>query len=207
MKYKKVKVLDISPIPQCYNPPASGFYTEYDFIMDSAVGNTAKTSNITNYTCTNGDKTFEFVCDVNGVKSAQNSCLDAGGNTFYGLGYLQYAGPNGQKYNIQVTITNLYTATSYINGTNSTLTDYTVPYTGSTPGIEIFVDGDRNGSLQPGHAYGGKKDNFDGNRIVYSQTYKLGTSSGTSNDQLHFKILNPLSEQVRAIGNIYITPA
>ncbi len=206
MKYNPntIRQMDISPIPQCSYDPKAGFYVEYDFIAEQY-----NTTNITQYTCGNGDNSFFYICEVNGTPIVEPTCLTSSGTGLYGLGYLEYEGSPGITYNITVNVLNIYVSTSYdATSHDHNINNYTIQAVGSNtvgiPGIQIYIDSNRNGEVKPGQGYGGKNSDFNDSPYFLSEVWKLGKSSGTTNDNIHCKIINDNSIDIRVQGSIYI---
>ena len=148
---------------------------EFDCLVDAAGKNPTR-GFITNYTCSNGDKTFNFLCDVpNSTGSGDTvftspSCVfpTAGGETgYYGPGILVYFGNTNTSYGITVKVEHSYSATKYdSSGNNPDISDYTNlisfdcgnPTYIYTPGLAIYVGGNQQDKLDPKKAYGGSQD-------------------------------------------------
>jgi hypothetical protein len=229
--------MDAIPMPRCQNAPVGGFYVEFDCLVEAATNDVTR-GFITNYTCNNGDTTFQFLCEIGTTLFTGPTCIYPGGSSgetsYYGNGFLIYEGDPGKDYDVTVQVMHSYLANSYdSSGNNPDISQYTnlisfdcqnsKVYT-YTPGLSIYVDGDKKAELDPQKGYGGSQDVIhdtgDTNPshcscsshscpyppIKLTHTVTLGKKKGKANDQVHCKLINNNKKGLRCVGNIYITP-
>jgi hypothetical protein len=163
------------PIPKCNGPPVA-FYAEFDCLVEAATSTGNTRGPVTNYTCSDGGTTFQFLCEVpnstdtgSTVFTSPTCIFDtaSGNQSFYGSGLLIYGGNTNTSYKISVTILHSYLPNPSFTGNDNNIGDYTslISYDCSnpnvytyTPGLAIYVDGNQIAKLEPQQAYGGKKD-------------------------------------------------
>jgi hypothetical protein len=236
---------DAIPMPICANAPAGGFYVEFDFLVPPQDTN----ATINRFMCDNGDTTFSFLCAVNTTNppttfAAPTCTYPSDGGTseqYLYSGLLLYNGTKKSNYNITVNIMHTYLSTNYTYDSKNNTYNNTDIYTYTngpvnydcddpnvytyTPGLSIYVDGNRQAKLDPQSAYGQnpeyihdtgdtsanlsciKNAHAPYGPITLSHISTLGTKGGSSHNEIHCKILNGNNKGLRCLGNITIVEA
>lgn len=217
-----------APMPPCLINPA-GFYTEYDCLIGKA-GSEPERGFVTNFTCSNGVDTFEYMCDFEGTEVTLPSCyLKNGATGYFGNGLLLYAGSETKEYKITVNIMHTYLS-SKVDSTILAEYNQLVNYDCSnpdvytyTPGLSIYIGENEVAHLKPKEAYGGSNDKIHDTinisvdcscaamdcpypPISLTHDATLAKKGGDKNTQIHCKIVNPNNKTIRCVGSINIVP-